>query len=214
MSNAIVNNASLQDIANAIRAKTGTAGTMLPSEMAGKISAIPGSATLTTKNITQNGTYNASSDNADGYSSVTVSVSGGAGIGLLWTNSSPTDDFAAQTVSIDLSNYDAVIIESKASKTRDNTFPYYVTPASGYPNDWVFQNRVWVNKGESGYMMLGGDIRFPSSTGSPNGQVSYRSVTVSASGVTFSNGYIDGSNYNSQAIPVKIYGVKGTLPTT
>ena len=31
---------------------------------------------LITKNITQNGTYNASSDNADGYSQVTVNVSG------------------------------------------------------------------------------------------------------------------------------------------
>ena len=31
---------------------------------------------LTTKNIAANGTYNASSDNADGYSSVTVAVSG------------------------------------------------------------------------------------------------------------------------------------------
>lgn len=38
--------------------------------------AVP-SATLTTKSITANGTYNASSDNADGYSSVTVNVSGG-----------------------------------------------------------------------------------------------------------------------------------------
>ena len=36
------------------------------------------SATLTTKNITQNGTYAASSDNVDGYSSVTVNVSGAA----------------------------------------------------------------------------------------------------------------------------------------
>lgn len=36
-----------------------------------------GGATLITKSITQNGTYNASSDNADGYSSVTVNVSGG-----------------------------------------------------------------------------------------------------------------------------------------
>lgn len=36
-----------------------------------------GSAILTTKSITANGTYNASSDNADGYSSVTVNVSGG-----------------------------------------------------------------------------------------------------------------------------------------
>lgn len=33
--------------------------------------------TLITKNITANGTYNASSDSADGYSSVTVNVSGG-----------------------------------------------------------------------------------------------------------------------------------------
>ena len=38
-----------------------------------------GSATLITKSITHNGTYNASSDNADGYSSVTVNVSGGGG---------------------------------------------------------------------------------------------------------------------------------------
>lgn len=37
-----------------------------------------GSATLITKSITQNGTYNASSDNADGYSSVEVDVAGGA----------------------------------------------------------------------------------------------------------------------------------------
>lgn len=35
--------------------------------------------TLITKSITQNGTYNASSDNADGYSSVEVDVAGGGG---------------------------------------------------------------------------------------------------------------------------------------
>ena len=38
--------------------------------------------TLITKTITANGTYNASSDNADGYSSVTVNVSGGGGLPL------------------------------------------------------------------------------------------------------------------------------------
>ena len=41
------------------------------------------SPTLITKSITANGTYNASSDNADGYSSVTVSVSG-SGSGLVY----------------------------------------------------------------------------------------------------------------------------------
>lgn len=52
------------------------------------------SATLITKSITANGTYNASSDFADGYSSVTVNVSGGGG-GLeyeagTWTPTSAT----------------------------------------------------------------------------------------------------------------------------
>lgn len=37
---------------------------------------------LTTKSITANGTYSASSDNANGYSSVTVNVSGGGGTSL------------------------------------------------------------------------------------------------------------------------------------
>lgn len=44
------------------------------------IAAIPSSGNLTTKSITQNGTYNAQDDNADGYSSVTVSVSGGTSV--------------------------------------------------------------------------------------------------------------------------------------
>lgn len=38
-----------------------------------------GGSTLITKNITENGTYNASSDNADGYSKVIVNVSGQSG---------------------------------------------------------------------------------------------------------------------------------------
>lgn len=43
-----------------------------------KITFIDPTATLISKTITQNGTYNASSDNADGYSSVIVNVSGGS----------------------------------------------------------------------------------------------------------------------------------------
>lgn len=39
-----------------------------------------GSSTLITKNITENGTYDAEDDNADGYSSVTVNVSGGGSV--------------------------------------------------------------------------------------------------------------------------------------
>ena len=44
-------------------------------------------ATLITKSITQNGTYNAQDDNADGYSQVSVSVSGGSGTPYYFNNS-------------------------------------------------------------------------------------------------------------------------------
>ena len=52
-------------------------GTAIVGTMSG------GSATLITKSITANGTYNASSDSADGYSSVTVNVSGGSTLELV-----------------------------------------------------------------------------------------------------------------------------------
>lgn len=68
--------------------------------------AVP-SATLTTKSITANGTYNASSDNADGYSSVTVAVPGGATIEPLSVTQNGTynppsgvDGYAPVTVNV------------------------------------------------------------------------------------------------------------------
>ena len=106
MTNVLVDDTYLTDIADSIRSKLGVSDTYLPSEMAGAIDdigggvtptgtinittngthdvtqyasanvAVPGD-TLGTKSITENGTYNASSDSLDGYSSVTVNVSGG-----------------------------------------------------------------------------------------------------------------------------------------
>ena len=67
------------DIADAIRGKNGSSGTYTPTQMATAISALPSAPVLITKSITDNGTYNASSDSADGYSQVVVNVSGGGG---------------------------------------------------------------------------------------------------------------------------------------
>jgi len=71
------------DIQNARTAITNKGGTVTSgggsSQLATDIATIPSGGdtpTLISKTITQNGTYNASSDNADGYSSVTVNVSG------------------------------------------------------------------------------------------------------------------------------------------
>ena len=71
------------NLTNAYTAVSGKGGTLPQAQnfdnLATAISSIPsgGTPTLITKSITVNGTYNASSDNADGYSSVTVNVSGG-----------------------------------------------------------------------------------------------------------------------------------------
>ena len=76
MANVLVSETSMTAIANAIRSKNGTQNTYTPSQMPQAISEIEGggSATLIDKNISANGTYNASSDSADGYKKVVVNV--------------------------------------------------------------------------------------------------------------------------------------------
>ena len=71
-------NADLTSVANAIRTKGGTSAQLaFPNGFVSAIDAIPTGGTLITKTITANGTYSAEDDNADGYSEVTVNVSGG-----------------------------------------------------------------------------------------------------------------------------------------
>ena len=71
-----VDGTDLTSVADAIRTKGGTSDALeFPDgfvEAIGNISG--GGSTLITKSITANGTYSASADNADGYSSVTINV--------------------------------------------------------------------------------------------------------------------------------------------
>ena len=69
------------DIADAVRAKRGIVNDIYRVDLATEISQISGTATFGTKSITANGTYNASADNYDGYSQVTVAVPGSATLG-------------------------------------------------------------------------------------------------------------------------------------
>lgn len=78
MSDVLLDEQNLYDIADAIREKLGVQTEYLPSEMASAIGSIAG--TLGTKTITENGTYNATDDDLDGYSQVTVNVGGTEGI--------------------------------------------------------------------------------------------------------------------------------------
>lgn len=95
-----VTGADLASVADAIRTKGGTSSPLeFPDgfvEAIGNISG--GGSTLITKSITENGTYNASSDNADGYSSVTVNVQGKFVTGTFTGASS--EEASAKTITI------------------------------------------------------------------------------------------------------------------
>lgn len=116
-------------------------------------------------------------------------VGAGGGMKLLWKNPNPATTFNAQTVPVDLTYYDAVIITS-ASYTA-------VATADGNVSDMVL-----IEKNKKGLLT-------PS-----YGYFSKRNVTVEGNGVTFGEGArfasYDGGNQtdNRYAIPVCIYGIK------
>ena len=76
MAQVLVTESYLDDIADAIRDKTGSEDTYTPAQMAGAIEDIQTAdeVVLVSKSVTANGTYNPASDSADGYSGVTVNV--------------------------------------------------------------------------------------------------------------------------------------------
>lgn len=120
-----------QQVVDSYTAVSNKGGTLPTTQnltnLAAAISTIPsgGSATLITKSITQNGTYNASSDNADGYSSVTVNVSGGGTSEVTYGNYYIMEDDSVLPVYFDRINISGSnlenIILSDAVTDMDNT---------------------------------------------------------------------------------------------
>ena len=76
LSRGTINEQYLDDIAVAINTKLGSSSTMTPSEMALKIDSIHTASDvhLGAGSFSANGVYPASSDNLDGYNTVTISV--------------------------------------------------------------------------------------------------------------------------------------------
>lgn len=76
MAQVLVTESYLDDIADAIRDKTGSEDTYTPAQMAGAIDGIQTAdeVVLVSKSVTANGTYDPEDDSADGYSDVTVNV--------------------------------------------------------------------------------------------------------------------------------------------
>lgn len=79
-----------------------------------QVTANPGGASQDLTSIDINGTkYNISGGGGGGGTST---------LELLWTNPNPSSNFSAQTVSLDLTNYDLIVIESSTTTTSSRLF--------------------------------------------------------------------------------------------
>ena len=113
---------------------------------------------------------------------------------LVWENASPSSEFAAQTVSLDLSDAGFVIIEFRTTST--GTARPTVVVANGKQG-----NLFWMANATANYEIL----------------VISRNATVSNTGITFEKGYrknissTTATENNASAIPTRIYAIKGAL---
>lgn len=168
-----------------------------------------GDAVLGTKEITNNGTYKASDDNLDGYSSVTVDISGGSGT---YQAKSVTPSESVQTVTAD-SEYDALSsVEVEAipstyigsgitqrTSTDLTASGATVTVPSGY---YANQATKSVASGTEGT---------PTAS---KGTVSNHAISITPS-VTNSEGYISGGTKTGTAVSVSASElVSGTYSVT
>lgn len=104
----VPNGISITEVANT----TGTTAVIVGTEVSGD-----SSATLTTKTITVNGTYNASSDDADGYSQVVVNVPTSGGSTPSATQHTIHLEFADETTTDILMYYEDSFVSSTITST-------------------------------------------------------------------------------------------------
>lgn len=116
----------------------------------------------------------------------------------LWTNATPTADFAAATVNLsdNISNYDYIVIEANFSKSENNSLTY-IYKASELPN-----------------CTQGGTYPVMCVANYYNSRYYYRLIyyvsdtSVSVGTCKYNTGNGTAANYNSGCIPLTIKGMK------
>lgn len=108
---------------------------------------------------------------------------GGSGfqIKLLWENSSPSSNFSAQTIPLDLSSYDGALIIARIATNSDATGAFF---------GFIGQEPTITIKGATSNTIYG------------------RRSIISNSGVEFLQGYAGATSGSGNAIPIQIYGIK------
>ena len=106
----------------------------------------------------------------------------GIDMDLLWTNASPTSAFAAQTVSVDLSDYEEIYIIFRIDDFIATYYPLLATKNLEYMANAI-----------------------PDLTSSG---VRKRTVVFNNSGATFSAAHSGSGDDNTCLVPYKIYGIR------
>lgn len=100
-------------------------------------------ATLKTKSITANGTYNASADNADGYSSVTVNVpSSGGGGDIIEVDELP--EVGEEGKIYKVNQFSSIGAQIKGDQEED-ALGYFFTASGIYPNYYTVKTKPTEN---------------------------------------------------------------------
>lgn len=107
---------------------------------------------------------------------------GGVSITKLWENESPTSSFSGQTIELDLSEYQLILLYARISTSYES-----LNSASAVVGKYSRINGVWGN----------------------NNNVFHRAFTPSVTGIVFEGGYYNGAYNASYLIPQYIYGIKG-----
>ena len=198
--------ADLVSVADAIRTKGGTSAQLVfPGGFVDAIGDIPTGQqpVLVTKTITENGTYTASSDNADGYSSVTVNLQD-----VSYESGTFTCPSTGTSYTLNFSNsYSkyAILIEATTESkseilntgaTAAKTFGIFgVFPKPSINNVEVDTNTVLLKVTPSTGVTSSGVINTFTYTGS--------SITCPLSSVSYANYLYNGLSYNYHIVEIK-----------
>lgn len=113
------------------------------------------------------------------------------GLDLLWTNPNPTSAFAAQTLSIDLSGYESIIIQAKGWQPVTTYTPL----------------KILIPKDGKQHTIIGNQNDFDGKMSTYEYTWYARGVTVTDDSIVFTTGYVTGSSTGTGAcIPLEIYG--------
>ena len=117
-----------------------------------------------------------------------ASGGGGLSLELLWENPNPSAAFAAQTISLNLSGYNAVLVVAITTPLEKTNPECGFTTAFGFVDSDYDLHLNWGSAGTN--------------------RVATRKASISSTGVSFLAGRYNNATKNDYTVPYRIYGIR------